>query len=36
MLSGQSATTTVHSLIIDAGWREVANTCLAWLDKQGL
>jgi pimeloyl-ACP methyl ester carboxylesterase len=25
-----------HSLTIDAGWREVADACLAWLDKQGL
>lgn len=25
-----------HSLIIDSGWREVADTCLAWLSKQGL
>jgi hypothetical protein len=25
-----------HSLTIDAGWREVADTCLAWLNKQGL
>ena len=25
-----------HSLTIDAGWREVAEACLAWLNKQGL
>ena len=25
-----------HSLTIDAGWREVADQCLAWLEKQGL
>jgi pimeloyl-ACP methyl ester carboxylesterase len=25
-----------HSLTIDHGWREVADACLAWLDKQGL
>jgi pimeloyl-ACP methyl ester carboxylesterase len=25
-----------HSLTIDSGWREVANSCLAWLDKQGI
>lgn len=25
-----------HSLGIDAGWREVADKCLAWLRKQGL
>jgi pimeloyl-ACP methyl ester carboxylesterase len=25
-----------HSLTIDSGWREVADACLAWLDKQGL
>jgi pimeloyl-ACP methyl ester carboxylesterase len=25
-----------HSLIIDSGWRDVADACLAWLDKQGL
>jgi len=25
-----------HSLTIDHGWREVADTCLAWLVKQGL
>jgi pimeloyl-ACP methyl ester carboxylesterase len=25
-----------HSLIIDSGWPEVAQACLAWLDKQGL
>jgi len=25
-----------HSLTIDSGWREVAESCLAWLDKQGL
>lgn len=25
-----------HSLTIDAGWHEVADACLAWLDKQGL
>ena len=25
-----------HSLTIDAGWREVADKCLAWLEKQGL
>ena len=25
-----------HSLTIDSGWREVADTCLAWLAKQGL
>lgn len=24
-----------HSLTIDHGWREVADQCLAWLDKQG-
>ena len=25
-----------HSLIIDSGWREVADACLAWLARQGL
>lgn len=25
-----------HSLTIDAGWPEVAEACLAWLNKQGL
>jgi pimeloyl-ACP methyl ester carboxylesterase len=25
-----------HSLVIDSGWREVATTCLEWLEKQGL
>ena len=25
-----------HSLTIDAGWRDVANTCLTWLTGQGL
>jgi pimeloyl-ACP methyl ester carboxylesterase len=25
-----------HSLTIDSGWREVAQTCLDWLAKQGL
>jgi pimeloyl-ACP methyl ester carboxylesterase len=25
-----------HSLTIDSGWREVADACLLWLDKQGL
>jgi len=25
-----------HSLTIDSGWREVADACLAWLDKHGL
>ena len=25
-----------HSLVIDAGWREVADACLAWLQNQGL
>ena len=25
-----------HSLTIDNGWREVADACLSWLDKQGL
>jgi hypothetical protein len=25
-----------HSLIIDAGWRDVADACLAWLGRQGL
>ena len=25
-----------HSLVIDNGWREVATTCLEWLEKQGL
>jgi pimeloyl-ACP methyl ester carboxylesterase len=25
-----------HSLTIDAGWREVADTCLTWLTAQGL
>jgi len=25
-----------HSLIIDSGWREVADTCLAWLGTHGL
>jgi pimeloyl-ACP methyl ester carboxylesterase len=25
-----------HSLTIDSGWREVAEACLTWLDKQGL
>ena len=25
-----------HSLTIDSGWREVADSCLEWLEKQGL
>jgi pimeloyl-ACP methyl ester carboxylesterase len=25
-----------HSLVIDSGWPEVAQACLAWLSKQGL
>lgn len=25
-----------HSLTIDSGWPEVADACLAWLNKQGL
>jgi hypothetical protein len=25
-----------HSLTIDAGWPEVADACLVWLEKQGL
>ena len=25
-----------HSLVIDSGWKEVATTCLEWLEKQGL
>ncbi len=25
-----------HSLAIDHGWEEIANSCLAWLKKQGL
>lgn len=25
-----------HSLVIDSGWREVADTCLTWLQKHGL
>jgi pimeloyl-ACP methyl ester carboxylesterase len=25
-----------HSLVIDSGWREVADACLEWLDKHGL
>jgi len=25
-----------HSLTIDAGWRDVADACLAWLNKHGL
>ena len=25
-----------HSLTVDSGWRDVADACLAWLDKQGL
>ena len=25
-----------HSLTIDSGWREVAETCLSWLARQGL
>ncbi len=25
-----------HSLVIDHGWKEVATTCLEWLEKQGL
>jgi hypothetical protein len=25
-----------HSLTIDSGWREVAESCVAWLNKQGL
>jgi esterase/lipase len=25
-----------HSLTVDSGWREVAEACLSWLDKQGL
>jgi hypothetical protein len=24
-----------HSLTIDSGWPEVADACLAWLNKQG-
>jgi len=24
-----------HSLTVDSGWREVAEACLTWLDKQG-
>jgi alpha-beta hydrolase superfamily lysophospholipase len=25
-----------HSLVIDSGWREIADTCLAWLTDHGL
>lgn len=25
-----------HSLTIDSGWRDVADTVLTWLDKQSL
>jgi hypothetical protein len=25
-----------HSLTVDTGWPEVADGCVAWLDKQGL
>jgi pimeloyl-ACP methyl ester carboxylesterase len=25
-----------HSLVIDSGWRDVANACLVWLDKHDL
>ena len=25
-----------HSLTIDHGWRDVASSCLEWLDKQSL
>jgi pimeloyl-ACP methyl ester carboxylesterase len=25
-----------HSLTIDSGWRDIADACLAWLDKHGL
>jgi len=25
-----------HSLVIDSGWREVADACLSWLSKNGL
>ena len=25
-----------HSLVIDSGWRDVADSCLAWLSKYGL
>ena len=25
-----------HSLTIDAGWQEIAETCLEWLEKQSL
>jgi alpha-beta hydrolase superfamily lysophospholipase len=25
-----------HSLVIDSGWREVADTCIAWLARQGV
>jgi hypothetical protein len=25
-----------HSLIIDSGWRELAEYCLAWLKAKGL
>jgi pimeloyl-ACP methyl ester carboxylesterase len=25
-----------HSLTVDSGWRDVADACLTWLDKQGL
>jgi predicted esterase len=25
-----------HSLTIDAGWRQVADACLAWLGQKGL
>jgi pimeloyl-ACP methyl ester carboxylesterase len=25
-----------HSLVVDSGWREIATTCLEWLEKQGL
>ena len=25
-----------HSLTIDGGWREVAESCLSWLNAQGL
>jgi hypothetical protein len=25
-----------HSLTIDSGWRDVADTCLTWLNQHGL
>ena len=25
-----------HSLVIDSGWREIADACLKWLAEQGL